>query len=106
VATGPRGLVGVLREKFEKVEWVEKRWTRDGNVWTSGGITNGQDMVAEYIRVRWPGPLAEVVCNMADVGGRGVEYENGKAKENAFWVWQILRAWTMGFWKGKGGKQA
>jgi len=35
-----------------------------------------------------------------------VEYENGKAKENAFWVWQILRAWTMGFWKGKGGKQA
>ncbi|KAF2817000.1 class I glutamine amidotransferase-like protein, partial [Mytilinidion resinicola] len=101
VATGPRGLLGRLKGEFEEVRWVERRWVRDRGVWTSGGITNGLDMVAAYIRQRWPGPLAEVVCKMADVGERGVEYEIGTVRENGFWVWQILRAWTAGFWKGK-----
>ncbi|KAF2502879.1 class I glutamine amidotransferase-like protein [Lophium mytilinum] len=101
VATGPRGLLGRLRGEFREVKWVERRWARDGGVWTSGGVTNGQDMVAAYIRQRWPGPLAEVVCRLADVGDRGVEYEIGAVRENGFWLWQILRAGIAGLWKGK-----
>ena len=56
-------------------------------------------MVAAYIRERWGGPLAETVCAMADVGDRGAEYPNGTAKENAWWVWQILKAWVRGLGK-------
>lgn len=56
-------------------------------------------MVAAYIRERWGGPLAETVCAMADVGDRGAEYPNGTAKENAWWVWQILKAWVSGLGK-------
>ena len=40
--TGPRGLLGMLRGKFGKARWVERRWVKDGGekgkgeVWTSG----------------------------------------------------------------------
>lgn len=41
--TGPRGLMALLKKKFPKALWVEKRWVRDdggekgrGRVWTSG----------------------------------------------------------------------
>jgi hypothetical protein len=62
---------------------------------TPAGITNELDMVAEYIRTTWPGSLTEAVCAMADVGDRGQVYRNGKASENVWWVWQILRATSL-----------
>ena len=61
-------------------------------------------MVAAYIRERWPGPLAETVLAMADVGGRPVEYDNGSAKENIWWVWQIFKAWRSGPKRSREGK--
>ena len=62
----------------------------------AGGITNGQDMVAAYIRENWPGPTANAVLAMADIGGRNVDYESSKAAEGAWFGWQILKALTMG----------
>ena len=36
-ASGPRGIVPKLRKEYPDVEWVEdKRWTNDGNIWSSG----------------------------------------------------------------------
>lgn len=61
-----------------------------------GGITNGLDMIAAFIREMWPGPTAEAALAIADVGERGEEYGSSKASENAWWVWQILRAWVNG----------
>lgn len=60
------------------------------------GITNGQDMVAAYIRESWPGPAANAVLAMADVGGRSVEYDNSRAVEGAWFGWQVLKALVMG----------
>ena len=54
------------------------------------------DMVAAYIRETWPGPTAEAVLAMADVGHRQAEYDSGQARENLWWLWQILRAWFRG----------
>ena len=34
--TGPRGLMRELKKKFPEAVWEEKRWTSDGNLWTSG----------------------------------------------------------------------
>ncbi|KAF7983365.1 hypothetical protein HWV62_22351 [Athelia sp. TMB] len=96
LATGPRALVLELRNKFPDVKWVEKRWVNDADIWCSGGITNGNVMVAAYLRKRWPGPVVEAVCAMADVGTRGVEYDNSNTSENIWWLWQIFRAWGMG----------
>ena len=60
------------------------------------GITNGQDMVAAYIRDTWPGPAANAVLAMADVGERNVEYNNSRAVEGAWFGWQVLKALVMG----------
>jgi len=49
----------------------------------------------------FPGPLAEVTCKMADVGDRGQKYSEGQAAFTLGFVWQLLRAWIMGFGKNK-----
>ena len=43
-------------------------------VWTSGAVTNGTDMIAAYIKEKFPPPLATFVCAGADVGDRAREY--------------------------------
>ncbi|CAG8950482.1 hypothetical protein HYFRA_00006978 [Hymenoscyphus fraxineus] len=96
-ASGPRDIVGGLRERYPETSWDEgRRWVRDGNVWSSGGITNGQEMVAGYLRHHFPGPAVEVVLAMADVGEKGIHYSNGKVLDNVWWLWQILKAATFG----------
>jgi transcriptional regulator GlxA family with amidase domain len=38
-ASGPRGVIPVLRKKFPDTKWVDdKRWVKDGNIWTSGKL--------------------------------------------------------------------
>jgi transcriptional regulator GlxA family with amidase domain len=34
--TGPRGLMSKLKSKFPDAQFVDRRWERDGRVWTSG----------------------------------------------------------------------
>lgn len=67
----------------------------------TGGITNGQEMVAEYIRETFPGPASEAALAMADVGQKGIDYTNGKWRENLWFLWQILKALTLGNGKPK-----
>ena len=66
-----------------------------------GGITNGQEMVAEYIRENFSGPAANAVLAMADVGTKGINYPTGKSRETLWWLWQILRSITVGNGKHK-----
>lgn len=77
-ATGPRTLVPLLKQIAPKAEWTEKRWETDatGKVWTSGGVANGQDMLAGFIRKAYAREVAELVCTMADVGDRGQFYRD------------------------------
>jgi len=71
--TGTGGYLPDLERKF-KANWVKKRWMSDGNIWTSGTITNGNDMVAAFLKQLYPGPLSETVCAIADVGDRGQDF--------------------------------
>ncbi|EZF32578.1 hypothetical protein H109_05195 [Trichophyton interdigitale MR816] len=75
--TGPRGLISDLEVKFPNVKkWdTTRRVVKDGNVWTSGGVTNGNDLVAAYLREHYPLPLVNTILSIADVGGRQIEYE-------------------------------
>jgi hypothetical protein len=66
-----------------------------------GGITNGHEMVAAYIRENFPGPAAEAALAMADVGDKGSEYTNSRSGETFWWLWQILKAMTVGNGKSK-----
>ncbi|KAL2064997.1 hypothetical protein VTL71DRAFT_4137 [Oculimacula yallundae] len=97
VASGPRALVPALRKKFPGTNWDDsKRWVKDGHIWTSGGITNGQEMVAAYIREKFPGPAAEAALEMAGVGDKGIDYERSKSGDTLWWLWQILKAVIVG----------
>lgn len=73
-ATCPRALIPMMSAHYPDVKWEEKRWVHDGKIWSSGGVTNGLDMMAAYVRENFHAPLAELVCKGADVGDRGVEY--------------------------------
>ncbi|CCC10390.1 hypothetical protein SMACR_02961 [Sordaria macrospora] len=80
-ACGPRGLQGDLRTRFggQEVIWVgeELRWVGDGNLWSSGGVTNGNDLVAAYTRQsrHFPGPVAELGLKFVEVDERPQGYE-------------------------------
>ncbi|KAL1841600.1 hypothetical protein VTJ49DRAFT_6910 [Mycothermus thermophilus] len=104
-ACGPRGMQDELTKRFEGVKWVgeELRWVRDGNVWSSGGITNGNDLVGAYARLsgRIPGPVAETGLILTDTGDRPQRYETGKMVWMLGIVWQTLKAAVMGLGKKK-----
>ncbi|TGO20551.1 hypothetical protein BPAE_0286g00080 [Botrytis paeoniae] len=101
-ASGPRALIPRLKKEFPDTKWVDdRRWVVDGNMWSSGGITNGLEMIAAYIRQKFPGPAAEAVMAMAHVGEKDVFYTNGNTKETLRWLWQILRAVGLGIGKDK-----
>ncbi|RMZ79690.1 hypothetical protein DV738_g3230, partial [Chaetothyriales sp. CBS 135597] len=78
-ATGPRPLVeSHLRKAFPKVNWTnDSRWVIDdsGRIWSSGGITNGHDMVAAYLRKKVHPQVAQIVCATAEVGDRPQKYD-------------------------------
>ncbi|KIX93183.1 uncharacterized protein Z520_11037 [Fonsecaea multimorphosa CBS 102226] len=101
--SGPRGLLSKLREKFPAGKFVERRWERDGRIWSSGGITNGLDLTAAYLHYKVQKELADLVCAMAEVGDRAQDYDSGKASNTLWWMWLILRSLVKG--KSKGGNK-
>ena len=61
-ASGPRAIVPKLQKMFPDTKWVgDKRWVKDGNIWTSGGFDS-----FVIITCLFPaGPLSSLV-NEAD----------------------------------------
>jgi hypothetical protein len=58
-------------------------------------------MIAAYMREKLQGPATEAAIAMADVGDKGIDYPTGLAKENAWWLWQILKSVLLGIGKEK-----
>ncbi|KAK0731210.1 class I glutamine amidotransferase-like protein [Lasiosphaeris hirsuta] len=103
---GPRALQSQLKAKFEGATWMgdEFRWIQDGNFWSCGGITNGNDLVAAYVRhsPRFPSPVAEFGLVMTDTGDRSQRYETSQTAVTLGVVWQVLKAVFLGLGKKKG----
>ncbi|KAI3573591.1 class I glutamine amidotransferase-like protein [Fusarium oxysporum f. sp. albedinis] len=81
--TGPRPLLGELRQMSPGVKWVEKRWARDGKLWTSGSLTNGLDLMHAFTHHYWGGENT-LVDRLAKIGAwpsRDVDYED------VAWAW-------------------
>ncbi|KAL8788111.1 MAG: hypothetical protein Q9213_001869 [Squamulea squamosa] len=75
-ATAPQGLLPMLKEEMPNVKWVEKRWVRDGKVWSSGAVANGLELMGAFMREEFKdiGELVEAMLGMADFGVRGEGY--------------------------------
>ncbi|KAF5007713.1 hypothetical protein FDECE_5961 [Fusarium decemcellulare] len=78
-ATGPRGMLGYLRHAAPGTNWVEKRWVRDGKLWTSGTFLNGTDMVHNFVKETWGKEENGLVATLANMGAwpdRDVDYRD------------------------------
>ncbi|KAI0202871.1 class I glutamine amidotransferase-like protein [Astrocystis sublimbata] len=89
-ATGPSPIVPMwVAEQSQSNEgggvgqtnWVEKRWVRDGKMWTSGALLNGADMVHNFARQTWGGDSATgwIVNYLATLGAwpdRDVDFKD------------------------------
>ncbi|ETN41137.1 uncharacterized protein HMPREF1541_03072 [Cyphellophora europaea CBS 101466] len=124
--TGPRPLVDMkLRGMFPKAKWRDdRRWVVDrsqkggvagkgeeggkqrGELWSTGGISNGMDMVAAYLKEKMSGELAELVCTFAEVEDRGQVYGQGKAMMGAGFGWLVLRSLWARLWGRESLKRA
>ncbi|KAK8088891.1 class I glutamine amidotransferase-like protein [Apiospora hydei] len=105
-ACGPRGLQEKIRDRFGPdivLKGTELRWVQDGRLWSSGGVTNGNDLVAAYARQsqHFPGPVVEVALAMTDTGDRAQKYSQGQTSFVLGMVWNILGAAFLGFWRRK-----
>ncbi|KAJ0425649.1 DJ-1/PfpI family protein [Aspergillus carlsbadensis] len=54
-ATAPRPMLAMVKQMAPGTNWVEKRYVRDGKIWTTGSLLNGFDMVAAFGRESWGG---------------------------------------------------
>lgn len=76
IATGPRPMLNGLRQAAPGVKWVEKRWARDGKLWTSGALLNGLDLTRAFVTEYWGGKdtLAEFALALGAYPDRDVNY--------------------------------
>ena len=51
--TGPRLGLQMFRDQCPGANWVEKRWVRDGKMWTSGALLNGSDLMSNFVKHYW-----------------------------------------------------
>ncbi|TPR02469.1 Major Facilitator Superfamily protein [Aspergillus niger] len=77
-ATGPLSFLPLFRQMAPGTNWVEKRWVRDGKIWTTGTLLNGLDMIAAFGREVWggEGSLVEHVLRTGYFPSRNVDYKD------------------------------
>lgn len=81
-ATGPRLMLDDLRQMAPGVNWIEKRWVRDGKLWTSGALLNGLDLTKAFVTEYWggEGTLVEFSLALGAYPDRDVDYKDVKGK--------------------------
>jgi transcriptional regulator GlxA family with amidase domain len=81
-ATGPRPMLDDLRKAAPGVKWVEKRWARDGKLWTSGALLNGLDLMRAFVTEYWggEGTLVEFALALGAYPDRDVNYADVQGK--------------------------
>jgi transcriptional regulator GlxA family with amidase domain len=76
-ATAPRFLLPLAKEMSPDTNFVEKRWCRDGKLWTSGALLNGLDLMREFALTYWGGRgLVEYLGELGHWPIRDVDYKD------------------------------
>ncbi|TDZ20184.1 Isonitrile hydratase [Colletotrichum orbiculare MAFF 240422] len=77
-ATCPRPYVELLRKSAPVVNGVDRRWARDGKIWTSNSLLNGTDLVRAFAIATWGGRtgLIEALLDTGHYPDRNVDFED------------------------------
>jgi transcriptional regulator GlxA family with amidase domain len=76
-ATAPKFLIDQLKKEDPRTKWVEKRYVKDGKLWTSGALFNGVDLMRAFILDTWGKERKEMVELCLELGSvpvRSVDY--------------------------------
>ncbi|KAL1635497.1 hypothetical protein SLS58_010193 [Diplodia intermedia] len=78
----PRMLLGMMRKQAPHVTWVDKRWVRDGKVWSSSTLLNGMDLMRGFAEETWGGKngAVEAVLDAAHFPARDVDFKDFHGK--------------------------
>ncbi|KIW02788.1 uncharacterized protein PV09_05849 [Verruconis gallopava] len=71
--TAPRSMIPKLQKEDPRTTWVEKRYVRDGKLWSSGTLLNGLDLMSNFCLEYWP-ELAETLIPLSGLPERSIDY--------------------------------
>ncbi|KAJ5294492.1 hypothetical protein PENANT_c006G04614 [Penicillium antarcticum] len=88
-AAAPRPALATLQQSSPGVNWVKKRYVRDGKIWTTGSLLNGFDMVAAFGRETWGGDGAvfDVMTLECAWPDRDVDYKDAAEWNLGSWMY-------------------
>lgn len=71
-------IIPIVQKAAPDVNWEERRWCRDGKLWTSGALVNGLDMMREFIEEYWggEGSLARLMGQSGSAPVRDRDYKD------------------------------
>lgn len=89
--TATRMLLPTLRSEFSSDFTItERRWEADlskakksrsddgkkegPELWTAGGVVNGNDIVYAYLKTKFPPEVTQIISDVAEVADRSQEY--------------------------------
>lgn len=78
-AAAPLMLLDLWKQQYPDIQWVEKRWHRDGKMWTSGALLNGLDLMRAFMTEIWGGKkstLSGKIMSECGVPNRDVNYND------------------------------
>ncbi|KIY03035.1 uncharacterized protein Z520_01501 [Fonsecaea multimorphosa CBS 102226] len=78
----PRFVLQQLRAAAPETNWVEKRWHRDGKLWTSGALLNGLEVMRAFGTEYWggEGTLVQYALDSGHWPHRDVDYSDAPTK--------------------------
>lgn len=85
--TAPRFILDMLNKQNPNVKFVDRRWQRDGKLWTSGTLLNGLDCMQAFVRDTWGPTKGDLVEAMLELGAwpiRDEEYKDVENREHLF----------------------
>jgi transcriptional regulator GlxA family with amidase domain len=73
IATTNHGVLQLAKQMSPNVQWVQKQWVEDGNIWTAGGACAGMDMMAHWVIKNYGIDLAKLSFNGLDYEPRDID---------------------------------
>jgi hypothetical protein len=69
----------------------------------SGGVTNGNELVAAYARAskHWAKPIVETGLMLTEVGDKGQFYETSETGFYMRFAWQLVKGWFVYLVRGQ-----
>ncbi|KAI8234822.1 hypothetical protein K4K54_007570 [Colletotrichum sp. SAR 10_86] len=81
-STCPRMMFELMKKTVPVVNWVDKRWARDGKLWTSSTLLNGTDLIRAFATETW-GQRTGMIEFFLDAGhypDRDVDFKDFKGQ--------------------------